>query len=136
MRLRRLTCITSGSGISLFDYKWHESKTDDKLLAGLLQAIGDLSFEVLELGRIQEIRVERGSLLFVRGKKVVVGMLTELPTPTLEKSLKQFVETFETQFGHLIQPDAINVEPFTKAEDIVKEIFYGVIPRVKNPVSE
>ncbi len=136
LRLRRLTCITSGSGISLFDYKWHESKTDDKLLAGLLQAIGDLSFEVLELGRIQEIRVERGSLLFVRGKKVVVGMLTELPTPTLEKSLKQFVETFETQFGHLIQPDAINVEPFTKAEDIVKEIFYGVIPRVKNPVSE
>jgi hypothetical protein len=136
LRLRRLTCITSESGISLFDYKWHESKTDARLLAGLLQALGDLSFEVLEMGKIQEIRVERGSLLFTRGNKVVVGMITELPTQTLEKALKRFIEAFENRFSHLIQADAIEVEPFAKAEDIVKEIFYGVASRVKEPVSE
>ncbi len=93
--LSRLLVINSSSGLAIFDHQWSASTTRDHLLAGLLWGIQSMSFEVITMGSIEEVRMEGGYLLFARGNNITVGIIARKSTPVLRAKIKEFVRRFE-----------------------------------------
>ncbi len=126
--LSRLLIINSSSGLAVFDHQWSVSTTQGHLLAGLLWGLQSMSFDVIALGEIEEIRMHEGYLLFARGRHVTVGIIARKSTPVLRSKIKEFVRRFEALY--MPKDPAVFGETFSdkaSAENLVKETFL-IIP--------
>ena len=125
IKARRLIVISNKDGIPLFDQKFSHltRSTDESLLAGLLQALMDLSQEIFDTRILHEIVIADGILIMEHTKYVTVGFLCGRSTDHLRGLLQTFVQAFCNRFEKDLERYFGNVEPFLKTSELVKEFF-------------
>ena len=125
-RVDRLIIIETPGGIPIYNYFWQEEEdtSDELLLAGLLQAVQHLSFEVFAMGELREIRLEKGILLIHREENITVGLVSTISTSYLRTNLALFTQKFAQEYRDMLQTDLYD---FENAEDIIKDYFSEII---------
>jgi hypothetical protein len=120
------------SGISLFNYKWTEFKSEssDDLVAGLLNAIDKMSINVLERGGVKEMRLEQGILIFQKGKYITTGLLTSKSSRVLRECLLKFTLEFEVVFKKGLEKPPSKLNQFESADELIKNNFTHIPSRI------
>jgi hypothetical protein len=122
----RLIVIDKESGLPIFCYDWVSSQIQDILIGGLLQALQQISFEALEKGFINEIKLDKGVLLIQDGEKSIAGLVSSKSSNFLHGSLKNFLSDFEKKFcGEKYDPT--HADKFSEANQLIKT-YFGNIP--------
>jgi hypothetical protein len=125
--LDRLIVIHAENGVLLFSHSWVKRKHDDvDLVAPLLQALQSMSFEVLKLGHMTELRLEEGNLIFQKSEHVIVGIISSRSTVYLRTRLSIFIDTFEIQFKQDLEAPNIDITQFQRAKVLIDKIFQAI----------
>ncbi|HMF30332.1 MAG TPA: hypothetical protein VKK79_02890 [Candidatus Lokiarchaeia archaeon] len=125
-KVRRLTVLSTTSGIPLFDYVWTHQKqlVDDTLYSGMLQGVGTIFQESLGRGKVQEVHMENGILIlhYDETQNVAFVLLANTMTRTLRHALDYFAARFLQTYavGNFSGGD---VEQFSSASTLVQECF-------------
>ena len=126
-RVHRLTVIHRKIGISIYDHQFSSSDIDEDLLAGLLNALEQMSVEVLKHGELEEIKLTQGILIFVKSEKITVGLITSKSSTHLRDSLNKFAMAFEARFNQLLDMGAPDLNEFNSAIELI-DFYFGNIP--------
>ncbi|MHC1591191.1 MAG: hypothetical protein ACXQS8_03830 [Candidatus Helarchaeales archaeon] len=128
----RITVIRLKGGYSIFNHIWTESKSTviDDLLAGLFSALGAMSEQILQVGLIKEIKFEKGILLFVKGKYVMVGLLSSKASRYLRTNLNLFTNEFEKTFEAELNSSSISERMFDSAKILVSKYYKNIPARI------
>ena len=126
-KANRLTVIHNLSGMSLYDYQWSETEIEEHLLAGLLQAVKQMSIEVLRKGEIKEIILTNGSLIFYQSQYITVGLLASKISNYLKDCLEKFTFAFERKFESDIKTKYVEYSRFSVARELINEYFEFVV---------
>lgn len=124
-KIYRLVVIRADNGIAVYDHQWQETEIDESLLGGLLNALSDLSKEVLSMGEIDRMRLDLGWLLIQRGDRVVVGLVTSKASSYLLGRLRVFTSSFEKVFKKELSGMQGPVSAYENAEEILQHAFPG-----------
>ncbi len=128
----RLTVILLKGGYSIFNYIWTESRSlvVDDLLAGLFSALRAMSEKVLQVGLIEEIKFEKGILLFSKGEHIMVGLLSSKSSRYLRENLELFTRDFEMIFEKELQAKSISENMFKSATELVEKYYRNIPKRI------
>jgi hypothetical protein len=129
--LHRLIVINKKSGLTLYDYQWTESQINDVLIGGLVKALQNISYEILNQGHIQELVLDNGILLLNEGHHVMVGIFASKASNYLKSCIKKFTENFETLFNIVLcNEEDCEITQFTTAEAIISSYFAHIPKRI------
>ena len=128
----RLLVFETRSGIGLFSHDWAETKDlDENFFSMTFQAVGNVLNELLDMGNVKEIHLDKAILLVQHDKDYPIAsvIIATKSSKSLRQSLKTFHDQFITQFSAHF--DAFhNINKFKEAQKIVDRVF-GHIPYYK-----
>jgi len=98
----------------LFDHDWSESNIDERIFAGFTNAVQLMSEEVMQIGGLLDINLQKGILIVYNSKFITVGLVSSKSSKHLRDCVRNFTHDFEEQFEYLLKTtnkDMKNYEP-------------------------
>jgi hypothetical protein len=125
-RASRLSVIAIDRGISIFDHIWdkEQSGLDNDLYGGMLQGIGAILNETLNMGNVRQIVLERATLIIYQDPNYPVAyvLLSNQFNTALQLALKKFAGKFVAEFSEKFI-NLSDVNQFASATDIIDYAF-------------
>jgi hypothetical protein len=123
----RVTVVDSDGGVPLFSHSWvpEEQLGDELLLSSFLSAVSKGLNETLQKGKIREIILDQGVLIYSRSNKYPVSFV--IVANKFSPQLRQGLECFHNQYvnnnsKYLLRPIE-NQDKLDKSEDLIRKCF-------------
>ena len=128
-KVQSLTVIDANSGIIMFKKNWMKEKSvvNDKLLSAVIQGFSDIFDNVINIGKIKEIHLNKAILLISQKEKypVLFALIATKSSKSLRLNLDNFANKFLKEFKEFLD-NPNEVAQFSKAKRLVDEIFYFI----------
>ncbi|MBD3197592.1 MAG: hypothetical protein GF317_21235, partial [Candidatus Lokiarchaeota archaeon] len=79
--------VKDNNGFPLYDHDWSKSDIDEVLFSGFINAVQHMSNEIMDIGGLLDINLERGILILHHSKYITVGLVATKSSKLLRDSL-------------------------------------------------
>ena len=128
-KVQSLTVIDANSGIIMFKKNWMKNKSvvKDDLISGVIHGFSKVFENIINIGKIKEIHLNKAILLISQKEKypVLFALIATKSSKVLRLSLDNFADKFLKQFSELLH-NPNNVAQFADANRLITNIFYFV----------
>lgn len=126
----QLNVVHIPSGLPLFEYRWANLPIREDHITASLHGLRNISLNILNMGEIKDINLERAVLITQKSLNVYVGLLTSNGSRMLRDCLKNFTSLFEEQFKEQLTRSVKDYGSFSKANELIQEVFAYVPSRL------
>jgi len=128
-KVQSLTVIDANSGIIMFKKNWMKEKNvvNDDLLSAVIQGFSNIFDNVINIGKIEEIHLNKAILLIAQKEKypVLFALIATKSSKALRSSLDNFANKFLKEFKEFLD-NPNEVAQFSTAKRFIEEIFYFI----------
>jgi len=115
--------VKDRDGFPLFDHDWSESKINDSMFTGFINAVQLMSEEVIHKGGLLDIILTDGILMLRESEFITVGLVASKSSKLLRNSLVNFANDFEDQFKNLLKVSCRDIEKYDGAYELLDNYF-------------
>ncbi|MBN1216032.1 MAG: hypothetical protein JXA99_11415 [Candidatus Lokiarchaeota archaeon] len=115
--------VRNNYGNLLFNHDWSNSKINEKIFTGFLNAIEFMSEEMMKMGGLIEVNLQKGILTLIRTNYITVGLIASKVSKLLKKNLVEFSIDFEQKFKRLLKKSCIDITEYSSAYKLIKKHF-------------
>lgn len=130
--------VKNSNGNPLFDHDWAESKINENIFTGFLNAVQLMSEEVMHVGGLLDINLQEGILIVYNSKFITVGLVASKSSKLLRDCVRNFTHDFEEQFEYLLKSSNIDMKNYESAYNLIDKHFsnfpYRIIPDKHHPL--
>jgi hypothetical protein len=130
--------VKDKDGHPLFDHDWSESNISESIFTGFLNAVQLMSEEVMHIGGLLHVNLERGILILKESERVSVGLVASKSSKLLNDSVVKFTEDFETKFNRELKSSIKDMHYYESAYELIEKYFsnfpYKIIKSKKQPL--
>jgi hypothetical protein len=128
-KIYRLTIIESAGGIPVYNYTWNQpnSKFDEILYSGMLQAVRLILNESLAGAQLKEMKMKEATILldYQENPKFIITLLASRSSLYLIKALESFTNDFVQKFRNADLNGNLLSE-FRSAEKMIQKYFFFI----------
>ena len=128
-KVQSLTVIDANSGIILYKKNWMKNSNvvNDELFSAVVQGFSNIFDNVINIGKIKEIHLNKAILLISQQEKypVLFALIATKSSKVLKSSLDDFANKFLKEFTEFLD-NPNEVAQFAEAKRLVEEIFYFI----------
>jgi hypothetical protein len=95
--------VKDKEGYPLFDHDWSKLGVSEIMFTGFINAVQIMSEEVMDIGGLVDINLEKGILILHESKLITVGLVASKSSKLLKDALVNFSIDFEQQFKRLLK---------------------------------
>lgn len=130
--------VKDRSGFPLFDHDWTELHIDEKIFTGFVNAVQLMSEEVMNVGGLLDINLEKGILILNESKLITVGLVASKTSKLLRECVVQFTQDFEQKFERELKKSVKDISQYVGAFELIEKYFsnfpYKIIKSKKQPL--
>ncbi|NVM37136.1 MAG: hypothetical protein HWN81_16175 [Candidatus Lokiarchaeota archaeon] len=130
--------VKDRDGSPLFDHDWTELHIDEKIFTGFLNAVQLMSEEVMNVGGLLDIHLEKGILVLNESKMITVGLIASKSSKLLWECVLQFTQDFEQKFERELKKSVKDISQYEGAFELIEKYFsnfpYKIIKSKKQPL--
>jgi hypothetical protein len=125
-------------GSPLFDYDWSQSNINETIFTGFINAVQVMSKEIMDLGGLLDINLEKGLLIVHESGFITVGLISSKSSKLLKESLLKFSADFEKMFESELKQEIRDPKKYEGAYELIEKYFsnfpYGTVTSRKKPL--
>jgi len=130
--------VKDRQGFPLFDHDWSESKITEKIFTGFINAVQLMSEEVMNIGGLLDINLQKGILLVHESDNLIVGLVSSKSSKLLRNSVVKFTRDFESKFKIQLENSIYDMDKYETASELIEKYFsnfpFHVISSRKQPL--
>ena len=115
--------VRNHNGYPLYDHDWSESNINELMFTGFLNAIEIMSEEVMNIGGILDINLNKGVLIVNRSKYITVGLIASKESKLLKDCVYNFTIDFEEKFERILRKSCIVIDEYKSAYELIDKYF-------------
>lgn len=115
--------VKDQEGNPLFDHDWSESKVNELVFTGFINAIQVMSQELIKMGGLLDIHLQEGVVILHESERVCVGIVSSKSSKALRESLVHFTKDFEELFQKLLKEKNHNMKDYELAYTLIEKHF-------------
>ena len=122
--LQHLLVLSAKDGRPMYNYSFGSAIKDTALMSGMISAMTEFVRETM--GSKKQLRVidqEDKKIILSHGQLATVTIMANKDLPIIHKNAKEFIRSFELQYGPKIQKWSGNIDIFKGASRIVEDYF-------------
>jgi len=130
--------VKDHDGHPIFSHDWSESRINEKIFTGFINAVQIMSEEVMNIGGLLDINLQEGILIVYNSKFVTIGLVASKSSTLLRDCLRNFTHDFEIQFEHLLKTSSKDIKKYESAYLLIDKHFsnfpYRIIQDKRHPL--
>ncbi|MFW9866604.1 MAG: hypothetical protein ACFFEN_10955 [Candidatus Thorarchaeota archaeon] len=130
--------VKDREGFPLYDHDWAESKVNETLFSGFLNAVQLMSADVMNIGGLLDINLEEGILILKESELITVGLIASKSSVLLRDSIVNFTNDFEKKFEKELKRSVKDMTQYEGTIGLVEKHFsnfpYKIIKSKKQPL--
>ncbi|MFX1478384.1 MAG: hypothetical protein ACFFCI_09645 [Promethearchaeota archaeon] len=130
--------VKDREGFPLYDHDWAESKVNESLFSGFLNAVQLMSEDVMNIGGLLDINLEEGILILKESELITVGLIASKSSVLLRDSVVNFTNDFEKKFEKELKRSVKDMTQYEGTIELVEKHFsnfpYKIIKSKKQPL--
>jgi len=115
--------VKDRQGFPLFDHDWSESKITEKMFTGFINAVQLMSKEVMDIGGLLDINLQKGILIVHESDNVTVGLVSSKSSKLLRDSVVKFTRDFESKFKIQLENSIYDMDKYETASELIEKYF-------------
>ena len=115
--------VKDRQGFPLFDHDWSESKITEKIFTGFINAVQLMSKEVMDIGGLLDINLQKGILIVHESDNVTVGLVSSKSSKLLRDSVVKFTRDFESKFKKELENSIFDMHKYETACELIEKYF-------------
>ena len=119
--------VRDNKGNPLYDHDWTEMNITETVFSGFLNAIEIMSEEVMHVGGILDINLNKGILFVIRSEYITVGLLASKASKLLRDCVINFARDFENKFESLLNKSCLDMKQYNSAYELINK-YFSIIP--------
>lgn len=127
--------VKDKKGYPLFDHDWSESEINEIMFTGFINAVQLMSEEVMHVGGLIDINLEKGMLILYETNLITVGLVASKSSKLLRDTLVNFSKEFEEIFEWKLKQSIIDMDEYDSAYSLIDKYFsnfpFRIIPSKK-----
>ncbi len=127
--------VKSKRGDPLYYHDWSESTVNETIFTGFLNAVQLMSKEVINIGGVLDINLEKGILILKESKNITVGLVASKTSKLLRDSVIKFTQDFESKFEYQLKKSITDMVQYETAFELIEKYFsnfpYNIIKSKK-----
>ncbi|MFX1357408.1 MAG: hypothetical protein ACFFA8_08970 [Promethearchaeota archaeon] len=130
--------VKDRKGYPLFDHDWSHSNIDEEIFTGFINAVQIMSEEVMNIGGLLDINLQKGILILHESESITVGLVSSKTSQLLKDSIVNFTSDFEDMFEKQLKESCIEPEKYEPAYLLIDKHFsnfpFRLIPSKRHPM--
>ena len=130
--------VKNREGHPLFDHDWSESNISETIFTGFLNAVQLMSEDVMHIGGLLDINLEKGILILKESERITVGLVASKASKLLRDSVVNFTAEFERKFDRELKRSIDDMSAYDSAYELIEKYFsnfpYKYIKSKKQPL--
>ena len=118
--------VRDQKGNPLYDHDWSDLKITETIFTGFLNAIELMSEEIMNVGGILDINLNKGILIISRSEKITVGLIASKASKLLRDCVINFANDFEIKFERLLKKSNTDMNDYTSAYELINKYFSNI----------
>jgi len=131
--------VKDKEGQPLFDHDWAESDISELMFTGFINAVQVMSEEVMNIGGLVDINLEKGILILRESELITVGLVASKSSRLLRETLINFTADFEQKFERELKKSIKDMDVYESAYLLLDKYFsnfsFKLIPSKKHPLA-
>ena len=131
--------VKDKEGYPLFDHDWTESEINELMFTGFINAVQLMSKEVMHIGGLVDINLEKGILILYETKRITVGLVASKSSKLIRDILVNFSDEFEQKFERELKKSIKDMTKYEPAYLLIDKYFsnfpFKLIPSKKHPLA-
>lgn len=119
--------VRDNKGNPLYDHDWSELNIHETVFSGFLNAIEIMSEEVMHVGGILDINLNKGILIVNRSHYITIGLLASKASKLLRDCVINFANDFEKKFERYLKISCIDMDKYKSAYEFINK-YFALIP--------
>lgn len=119
--------VRDNEGNPLYDHDWSELNISETVFTGFLNAMEIMSEEVMHVGGILDINLNKGILIVNRSKYITIGLLASKASKLLRDCVINFANDFENKFERFLKKSCIDMKEYNSAYEFINK-YFSLIP--------
>jgi len=115
--------VKDKDGYPLYDHDWSDSNINETLFSGFINAVQHMSEEVLDIGGLLDINLEKGMMILHHSRDITVGLVASKSSKMLRESLLNFSKDFETKFQRELKKSIRDMDAYKAAYELIEKHF-------------
>ncbi len=107
----------------LFSHDWSRSSLNESIFIGFLNAVQLMSEEVINMGRLLDIKSEEGILTLYKSELISVGLVASKYSKLLRECVLQFTQDFEQKFERELKKQVWDIAQYEGAFELIEKYF-------------
>jgi hypothetical protein len=130
--------VKDRKGYPLFDHDWSRSNISEEIFTGFINAVQVMSEEVMNIGGLLDINLQKGILILHESELITVGLVSSKSSQLLKDSIVNFTSDFEDLFEKQLKEFCIEQEKYELAYLLIDKHFSNfpsrIIPSKRHPI--
>jgi hypothetical protein len=130
--------VKDRDGYPLYDHDWSDSEINEILFSGFINAVQHMSKEVMDVGGLLDINMEKGIMILHHSRNITVGLVASKSSKLLRESLLKFSMDFETKFKFELNQSIKDMNAYSGACELIQKYFsnfpYRIFTSKKQPL--
>lgn len=130
--------VKDRKGYPLFDHDWSESNISEEMFTGFINAVQLMSEEVMNIGGLLDINLQKGILILHDSELITVGLVSSKFSQLLKDSIINFTSDFEQMFKKQLIESCNEPEKYETAYLLIDKHFsnfpFRLISTKKHPL--
>ncbi|MFX1391252.1 MAG: hypothetical protein ACFE9Z_14395 [Promethearchaeota archaeon] len=130
--------VKDRTGHPLYYHDWSESSINETIFTGFINAVQLMSEDVMNIGGLLDINLERGLLILNESRNITVGLLSSKSSKLLRDSVVKFTKDFENKFEYNLKISNKNITDYDDAFELIEKYFsnfpYKTMKSKKQPL--
>ncbi|MBY9007332.1 MAG: hypothetical protein KGD63_11300 [Candidatus Lokiarchaeota archaeon] len=122
--------IRNHEGYPLFNHNWYDSNISEKIFTGFLNSIEIMSEEIMNIGGILDINLNKGILILYHSENITTGLITSKASKLLRECVLTFSNGFEKKFKRLLKKNCIDMNEYKSAYELIEKYFPRIPYRI------
>ncbi|MFO7795488.1 MAG: hypothetical protein ACQERB_05870 [Promethearchaeati archaeon] len=115
--------VKDQEGFPLYDHDWSDSSINEILFTGFINAVQHMSKEVMDIGGLLDINMEKGIMVLNHSKFITVGLVASKSSKLLRDSLTKFTREFEIKFESELKNSIRDMNAYKGAYELIDKYF-------------
>lgn len=115
--------VKNKDGVPLYYHDWSESRLNETIFTGFLNAVQLMSEEVMNIGGLLDINLEEGILILKESENITVGLVSSKSSKLLRDSVVKFTADFELKFSRELKNSVSDSTQYEDAFELIDKYF-------------
>ncbi|MHA1192084.1 MAG: hypothetical protein ACTSP9_07280 [Promethearchaeota archaeon] len=115
--------VRDRNGNPLFNHDWSRSSLSESIFTGFVNAVQLMSEEVINMGGLMDIKLEKGILTLYESELISVGLVATKYSKLLRECVIQFTKDFEQKFELELKKSVKDIAQYEGAFELIEKYF-------------